>query len=221
MIEDYTTRTMAEPILKKYMENTQAKSNPTKPNTDDDINIELNKEFLMELKKNAYHGMFDEDVVDHIAKVLELLDLIKIPGVDSHQLRMKGIDPLEFISRVSSSFENHMKVDGRTKKVLFHSWINGSWSKRRMDSIILNNKEWKESDYGNPLNIATDSFFKSHDKHDIEEGNELRQTKHKTDNKNDEQPNKRTDPYLDTFYRSPYVVFQFMDTAYWSSVQFV
>ncbi|GJW71792.1 hypothetical protein Tco_0128709 [Tanacetum coccineum] len=33
--------------------------------------------------------MFDEDMVDHIAKVLELLDLIKIPGVDSHQLRMK------------------------------------------------------------------------------------------------------------------------------------
>ncbi|GJU29496.1 hypothetical protein Tco_1173085 [Tanacetum coccineum] len=34
--------------------------------------------------------MFDEDVVDHIDKVLELLDLIKIPRVDSHQLRMKG-----------------------------------------------------------------------------------------------------------------------------------
>ncbi|GJW89006.1 hypothetical protein Tco_0164346 [Tanacetum coccineum] len=236
---------MAEPILKKYMESTQAESNPTEPNTDDDINIELSKEFLIELKNNAYHRMFDEDVVDHIAKVLELLDLIKIHGVDSHRLRMKvfplsladdarqwwinegegkittweelvekffckfypeshdgedemldegdnwGIDPLEFISRVNSSFENHMKVDGRTKKVLFHSWMNGSWNKRRMDNNILNNKEWKESDYGNPLNTATDSFFKAHDEHDIEEGNELRQMKRKEDNKNDEQPNKR------------------------------
>nr|GEV06832.1 hypothetical protein [Tanacetum cinerariifolium] len=80
---------MAEPILKKYMENAQAESNPTEPNTKDNINIKLNKEFLIELKNNAYHGMFDEDVVDHIAKVLELLDLIKIPGVDPHQLRMK------------------------------------------------------------------------------------------------------------------------------------
>ncbi|GJZ54847.1 hypothetical protein Tco_0610040 [Tanacetum coccineum] len=80
---------MAEPILKKYMENDQAESTPTEPNTDDDINIKLSKEFLIELKNNAYHGMFDEDVVDHIAKVLELLDLIKIPGVDSHRLRMK------------------------------------------------------------------------------------------------------------------------------------
>nr|GEY77770.1 hypothetical protein [Tanacetum cinerariifolium] len=40
------------------------------------------EEFFMELKNNAYHRMFDEDVVDHIPKVLEMLDLISIPGVD-------------------------------------------------------------------------------------------------------------------------------------------
>ncbi|GKC50597.1 hypothetical protein Tco_1073342, partial [Tanacetum coccineum] len=200
------------------MENAPADSNPTETNTNDDMNIKLSKEFLMELKSNAYHEMFDEDVVDHIAKVLEILDLISIPRVYSHQLRMKvfplsladdarqwwinegegkittweelvenffckfypeshdgedemldegdnwGIDPLEFISRVNSSFENHMKVDGRTRK---------------------------ESDYGNPLNTATDSFFKAHDEHDIEEGNKLRLMKRKEDNKNDGQPNKR------------------------------
>nr|GEY03256.1 hypothetical protein [Tanacetum cinerariifolium] len=60
-----------------------------------------------------------------------------------------------------------------------------------MDNNILNNKEWNESDYGNPFNIATDSFFKAHDEHDIEEWNELRQMKYKEDNKNDEQPNRR------------------------------
>ncbi|GJR64311.1 hypothetical protein Tco_0010376 [Tanacetum coccineum] len=36
-----------------------------------------------------------------------------------------GIDPLEFISRVNSSFKNHMKVDGRTKEYSFHSWMTG------------------------------------------------------------------------------------------------
>ncbi|GKB84141.1 hypothetical protein Tco_0956413, partial [Tanacetum coccineum] len=60
-----------------------------------------------------------------------------------------------------------------------------------MNNIILNNKQWKESDYGNPLNTATDSFFKDHYEHDIKEGNELRQMKCKEDNKNNEQPNKR------------------------------
>ncbi|GKA11513.1 hypothetical protein Tco_0691059 [Tanacetum coccineum] len=161
---------MAEPILKKYMENAQAESNPAKPNINDDMNIKLSSEFLMELKNNAFHGIFDEDVVDHIAK---------------------GIDPLEFISRVNSSFENHKKVDGRTKKVLFHSWMNGSWNKRQMDNSILSNKEWKKSDYGNLLNTASDSFSKAHDEHEIEERNELRQLKRKEDIKNDRQPNKR------------------------------
>ncbi|GJZ04664.1 hypothetical protein Tco_0537939 [Tanacetum coccineum] len=42
-----------------------------------------------ELRKNAYHGWIDKDVVNHIAKVLEMIDLIYIPGVDFHQLRMK------------------------------------------------------------------------------------------------------------------------------------
>ncbi|GKB93349.1 hypothetical protein Tco_0979486 [Tanacetum coccineum] len=71
------------------MEKTQAESSLAKPNTDDVMNIKLSKEFLIELQSNAYHGMFDEDVVDHIAKVLEIIDLIKIPYADSHQLRMK------------------------------------------------------------------------------------------------------------------------------------
>ncbi|GJZ08793.1 hypothetical protein Tco_0543076 [Tanacetum coccineum] len=67
------------------MENAQTKSSLAKPNIDDDMNIELNKEFLMELRSNT--STFDEDVVDHIAKVLAMLDLI--PNVDSHRLRMK------------------------------------------------------------------------------------------------------------------------------------
>nr|GEW97459.1 hypothetical protein [Tanacetum cinerariifolium] len=158
--------------------------------------------------------MFDEDVVDHIAKILEILDLINIPGVDSHQLRMKvfpisladdarqwwisegdgkiinweelGINPLEFISRVNSSFKNHKKVDGRTEKVLFYSWMNGNWNKRHVDNSVLSNNEWKESNYGNPPNTATDTFFKAY-----EEGNKLRQMKRKDDNKNNEQLIKR------------------------------
>ncbi|GJY26340.1 hypothetical protein Tco_0401066 [Tanacetum coccineum] len=135
-----------------------------------------------------------------------------------------------------------------------------------MNDNILNNNEWKKSDYGNPLNTATDSFFKAHDERDIEEGNELRQMKRKGDNKNDEQPNKRvckaekfeaikyslgpneeyivvrrceyntwerkedsmSQIYQEIFQKkdngwkvTQYRVFQFMDTAYWSPVQFI
>ncbi|GJS84368.1 hypothetical protein Tco_0750909 [Tanacetum coccineum] len=173
---------MAKLISDEYIMNAQNGSNLSI--TNNDINIDLNNEFLVELRKSAYHGWIDEDVVNHITKVLEMIDLIYIPSVYSHQLRMKvfplllavnarqwwinegegkitvweelvekifcrfypdsyngekemldegynwGINPLEFMSRVKSSFDKHMKMDGRTKKVLFHAWINGSWNKR-------------------------------------------------------------------------------------------
>ncbi|GJW28681.1 zf-CCHC domain-containing protein, partial [Tanacetum coccineum] len=78
---------MVEPILSDNLEKAPTESNLSI--TSNDINIELSKEFLVELRKNIYHGTYNEDVVDHIVKVLKMVDLIYISGVDSHQLRMK------------------------------------------------------------------------------------------------------------------------------------
>ncbi|GKE43432.1 hypothetical protein Tco_1470716, partial [Tanacetum coccineum] len=189
---------------------------PTEPNlsiTSNDINIELKKEFLVELRKNIYHETYNEDVVDHIAKLLKMVDLIYVPGVDSHQLRMKDFSlslaydakngglvremeksPLgrNLLRRSSvDSIPNHtmekMKLDGRTKKVLFHAWMNGNWNKRRIDDSILRSN-----------NTTTDSFFKpyliTHGKSDTEKEDEQSQTKRKysnTSNSINEQPNKR------------------------------
>ncbi|GKB70801.1 hypothetical protein Tco_0932213 [Tanacetum coccineum] len=201
---------MAEPILNENMEKAQTKSNLSI--TSNDIKIELNKELLVELRKNIYHGTYNEDVVDHIAKVLKTVDLINVPGMDSYQLRMKelvetffyrfypesydgedkildegdkwGIDPLEFLSNMNASFKNHKKVDGRTKKLLFHAWMNGNWNKRRMNDCILSSN-----------NTTTDSFFRSylitHGKSDTEKEDEQSLTKRKysnTSNPIDEQP---------------------------------
>ncbi|GJW84965.1 hypothetical protein Tco_0158110 [Tanacetum coccineum] len=155
----------------------------------------MNKEFLEELQKNTYHGWIDEDVIDHIAKE-ELVEKFFCKFYpDSYDKEDKmlnegdnwGIDPLKFISRVNSSFDKHMKIDGRTKKVLFYAWINGSWNKRRMDDSILSSN-----------NTSTNSFFKpyliTHGKSDTEKEDEKSQTKRKysnTSNSIDEQPNKR------------------------------
>ncbi|GKD98256.1 hypothetical protein Tco_1382153 [Tanacetum coccineum] len=148
------------------MENAQAESNPTEPITNDNINIDLSKEFLIELKNNADHGMFDEDVVDHIAKVLKLLDSIKIPGVDSHRLRMK-VFPLSLAD------------DAR------QWWINEGEEK------ITTWEELVEKFFCKFYPESHDGEDEIHDERDIEEGNELRQMKRKEYNKNDEQPNKR------------------------------
>ncbi|GJS63174.1 hypothetical protein Tco_0677738 [Tanacetum coccineum] len=82
-------KVMTKLILKECKEKARAESNLVKPKTDNDTDIELSEEFLMELQRNAYYGMFDEDVVDHIAEVLEILDLIKTPNVDTYRLCMK------------------------------------------------------------------------------------------------------------------------------------
>ncbi|GJX37163.1 hypothetical protein Tco_0250466 [Tanacetum coccineum] len=226
---------MTEPILYDNMEKAPTESNLSI--TSNDINIELNKEFL--LRKNTYHGTYNEDVVDHIAKVLKMVDLIYVPGMDSHQLRMKvfpllladdakewwisevdgkittweelvekffyrfypesydgedkmlderdnwGIDPLEFLSNVNTTFKSHKKVDGRTQKVIFHSWMNGNWNKRYVDNSISCNNGRKESKYENPPNTAVDSFFKAYDIHDIEKENGQGQIKRKNNDKDD------------------------------------
>ncbi|GKA11579.1 hypothetical protein Tco_0691125 [Tanacetum coccineum] len=94
---------------------------------------------------NTYHGWIDEDAIDHIAKVLEIVDLFRVPDEGEGKIAVWeelvekffckfypdsydgedemldeghnwGIDLLEFLSRVNSSFNKHMKIDGRTKK---------------------------------------------------------------------------------------------------------
>ncbi|GJV96129.1 hypothetical protein Tco_1547706 [Tanacetum coccineum] len=78
---------MAKPILSDNLEKAPTESNLSI--TNNDLNNELSKEFLLEIRKNIYHGTYNEDVVDHIVKLLKMVDLIYVPGVDSHQLRMK------------------------------------------------------------------------------------------------------------------------------------
>ncbi|GKE47201.1 hypothetical protein Tco_1478459 [Tanacetum coccineum] len=70
-----------------------------------------------------------------------------------------------------------MRVDGRTKKILFHSWLNGSWNKRRMDESILSNGD-----------TITDSIFepylKIREKNNTGKDDERSQTKRKCNDAN-------------------------------------
>ncbi|GJR35463.1 hypothetical protein Tco_1211147 [Tanacetum coccineum] len=75
---------MAEPILNKA----RAEQNLAEPSIKSNVKYELGEELLKELRSNTYSGRVEEDVVSHIAKILEILDLIKIAGVDPFQLRM-------------------------------------------------------------------------------------------------------------------------------------
>ncbi|GKE47612.1 hypothetical protein Tco_1478870 [Tanacetum coccineum] len=124
----------------------------------------------MELRSNAYYRTFDKDVVNHSVKFLEMLDLIKIPNVDSHRLCMK-VFPLsmaddarqwwidegdgkittwkEFVEKFSGNFYPLYR-DGKAEML----------EKEQMNDIVSSDEEWEESDYGKPPNTTTDSFFK-------------------------------------------------------------
>ncbi|GJS78656.1 hypothetical protein Tco_0728537 [Tanacetum coccineum] len=229
------TRVMTELILIECMEKDRAESSLAKPKVDDDVKIELSKEHIMELRNNAYRGTEEEDIVDHIAKVLEIVDLIKTPNMDTDRLRVhvfpfsltgdarewwidegndkiiawsevvgrffykyyplsrvgkynvtrdeddEGPDFFEFEAWLNSKFNNHRRMDG-TKSALWHYWVKGEGNNELMDDIESSDKEWEESDYGNPPNTDTNSFFKPYldaqEKNDIGRGDEHDQMNH-------------------------------------------
>ncbi|GKF10940.1 hypothetical protein Tco_0048866, partial [Tanacetum coccineum] len=117
---------MAELISEEYIVNAQNESNLSI--TGNNINIELSDEFLVELQMNTYCGWIDEDVMDHIAKVLEMIDLIYIPGVDSHQLRMK-IFPLSLADDAKQWWIN----DGEGKITVWEELVEKFFCKIYLD----------------------------------------------------------------------------------------
>ncbi|GJT16127.1 hypothetical protein Tco_0874833 [Tanacetum coccineum] len=166
---------MGEPILSDNLEKAPTESNLSI--TSNHINIELSKEFLVEIKKNIYYETYNEDVVDHTVKEITIWEELvekffcrfypeSYDGEDEMLDKGEnwGIAPLEFLSNINTSFKNHKKVDGRTQK---------------------------ESKYENPSNTATNSFFKGYEVRDIKKQS---QTKHKYSNISKsikELPNKR------------------------------
>ncbi|GJR87921.1 hypothetical protein Tco_0390055 [Tanacetum coccineum] len=143
--------TMAKPIL----DEAHAKQCLAELKTNNDVKFELNMELLTELRNIAYSGRVEEDVVDHIAKILEILDLIKIANVDPFQLRMK-VFPLSLAGDARKwwmnegdgkintweelgkkfLFKDHKKVDETTKQALLHSWIGEGKNEGLMDDIV-------------------------------------------------------------------------------------
>ncbi|GJU32825.1 hypothetical protein Tco_1176414 [Tanacetum coccineum] len=171
---------MADPILFDNFEKAPTESNLSI--TSNDINIKLSKEFLVKLRKNIYHGTYNEDVVDHIVKNG---GLVRKSPLGRNLLRNSSVD----------SIPNHtmekMKLDGRTQKVIFHAWMNGNWNKRYVDNSISSSDELKESEYENPSNIATDSFFKANEVWEIKKQSLTKRKYSNASNSINELPNKR------------------------------
>ncbi|GKC30116.1 hypothetical protein Tco_1037410 [Tanacetum coccineum] len=162
-------------MAKRILDEAHTEQSLVEPKTDSDVKFKPSKEILNELRNNAYSGRVEEDVVDHIAKILEILDLIKMANVDPFQLRMK-VFHLSLIgdarkwwmnegrwnkinSLGSRTSEEIFRVDETTKHALLHSCIEVGKNEGTINDIISSDDEWEESDYGKPLNTNDDSFL--------------------------------------------------------------
>ncbi|GJR73370.1 hypothetical protein Tco_0085735 [Tanacetum coccineum] len=141
---------MAEPILNEA----RTEQNHAEKSIKSNVKYGLGEELLKELRSNTYSGRVEEDVVGHIAKILEILDSIKIVELvnkffnkcyplscASNYDKMcdddeEGRDLLEFITSRNSKFKDHRKVDETTKCALLHSWIEVGNNEGLMDEDI-------------------------------------------------------------------------------------
>ncbi|GJR31952.1 hypothetical protein Tco_1108184 [Tanacetum coccineum] len=143
---------MAEPILNEA----QAEQNLAKPSIESNVKYELGEELLKELRRNTYSGKVEEDVVGHIAKILEVPDLIKIAGVDpdkvdAYKMHRRGllIDELQGTkellgNRNRDALRRNAPVDTSTTHVLVvQDEIDGSSSSSSSESESISAKDKK------------------------------------------------------------------------------
>nr|GEY06537.1 hypothetical protein [Tanacetum cinerariifolium] len=112
LIEEAMTGVMTELILRECIEKAPAKSSLVKPKINDNMKIELSKEHIKKLRNNVYSGTEEEDMVDHIAKLLEIRNLIKTRKMDTDQLRM-----YVFPFSLTDATRKWWKMKGATKSL--------------------------------------------------------------------------------------------------------
>ncbi|GJR74462.1 hypothetical protein Tco_0086827 [Tanacetum coccineum] len=197
---------MEKPILNKAQE-----QNLVEPRDESNVKFEFSKELLTELQNNTFSGRCEEDVIGHISKVLEILYLVKIAGVDPFQLRMKafllslskdtkneGRDPLEFIPWRNSKFTDHKKVDETTKRALLYTWIEIRNEEGLLNDEVSSDEDWEEHEYGNPPNNSFPKPYlniKNHHNENNRDADKLSgidlSGAPQSEKRNNEQPNER------------------------------
>ncbi|GKD98375.1 hypothetical protein Tco_1382272 [Tanacetum coccineum] len=82
---------MEEPTMEEYMTKTREDYGlgNARPQIDEKARFELKDQFLKELHNNTFSGSDNEDVNEHIEKVLEIVDLFHIPKVTQDQIILR------------------------------------------------------------------------------------------------------------------------------------
>ncbi|GJW34997.1 hypothetical protein Tco_0057917 [Tanacetum coccineum] len=156
---------MAKPILNE----TQAEQNLVEPRVECNVKFKFGMDLLTELQNNTFSGRCKEDVIGHIGKIHEILDLVKIAGVDPFQVCMKS-----FHLSISKDVRKRWMKEGdgdittweefvmKIFKILYPLSCASNYDKMCDDDgevrdplefiPFSSDKEWKEHEYKNPPN---------------------------------------------------------------------
>ncbi|GJS59051.1 hypothetical protein Tco_0653835 [Tanacetum coccineum] len=93
--------------MEQYMSKTRADygSRVARPKIEDKDNFELKGQFLKELRSNTFSGSDHEDANEHIEKVLEIVDLIRIPNITIDQVILR-VFPMSLTGAASRWMRN-------------------------------------------------------------------------------------------------------------------
>ncbi|GJT49598.1 hypothetical protein Tco_0975755 [Tanacetum coccineum] len=107
-----------------------------KPKIGNDVEFEINSNFMRELRRKLFKGTDDEDANEHVRKVLEIADLLYFPG-DTHDavmlrvflITLKG-PALRWINRLSAGYNgllfkcSHHDLNYQQKVHIFYTGLN-------------------------------------------------------------------------------------------------
>ncbi|GKA11707.1 oligopeptide transporter [Tanacetum coccineum] len=88
-----------------------------KPEISDDVKFEINSNFMRELRRKPFKGTDDEDVYEHVRRVLEIVDLFHFPSV-THDAVMLRVFPIT-LTGPALRWKNRLSAESITTWDLF------------------------------------------------------------------------------------------------------
>nr|GEW35877.1 hypothetical protein [Tanacetum cinerariifolium] len=85
----------------------------------DDVKVEINANFMRELRSKLFTGTDDEDTYEHVRMLLEIVDLFHFPGITHDAIMLRGYCHLFITAKKLEEIRNFKQERDET---LIHAW---------------------------------------------------------------------------------------------------
>ncbi|GKC00160.1 uncharacterized mitochondrial protein-like protein [Tanacetum coccineum] len=128
---------MTEPTMEEYMTKTREDygSGVARSKFDKDVKFELKGQFLKELRDNTFSGSENEDPIEHIERVLEIVDLFTTPDVTQDQFMLR-VFPISLTGAASRWLRNEPAGSITTWEILKGKFLSKYCPPSRLDVPI-------------------------------------------------------------------------------------